>query len=338
MGRAFERCALEVVERAYRLDGPFEDWLAGLCSTAAPRFDHGFGVAAGVLEPGPAGGMRLSSTFATNGAMPSPVLHAMLAINRELSPPEGDAYRRAAPLATAGKVYEEAFRIRLGERAPYRAAHELGVRDWLVAQSVDPDGSGVGIFSPLPGPQSIDPREVALWGCALAHARAGLRLRTALEPADDAVLSPDGRVLHAEGDATRGGVREALRRSARDIDRARSGAGRRDPEAALASWKALVAGRWSLVDRFDHDGRRYLVARRNEPRVGRAQLLSERERQVAAHAAVGHSNKEIAYALGLSPSTVSSHLMRAIRRLGCGDRAGLAILFSSGAAGEGGER
>jgi hypothetical protein len=29
----------------------------------------------------------------------------------------------------------------------------------------------------------------------------------------------------------------------------------------LASWNALVAGRWSIVDAFDSDGRRLIVAR-----------------------------------------------------------------------------
>jgi len=43
--------------------------------------------------------------------------------------------------------------------------------------------------------------------------------------------------------------------------------------------------------------------------------LTLRERQVLAYAGLGHSNKVIAYELGLSTSTVSTHLARARRKM-----------------------
>ena len=43
-------------------------------------------------------------------------------------------------------------------------------------------------------------------------------------------------------------------------------------------------------------------------------VLTARERQVVGHAALGRSNKAIAYSLGLSPSTVSTLLDRARKR------------------------
>jgi len=85
-----------------------------------------------------------------------------------------------------------------------------------------------------------------------------------------------------------------------------------------------VARRWSLVDRFDSDGRRFLVARRNEPDVRDPRALSPRERQVAAFAALGHSNKLIAYTLGLSASTIATHLAAAMRKLAVRSRVELA--------------
>jgi DNA-binding NarL/FixJ family response regulator len=64
-----------------------------------------------------------------------------------------------------------------------------------------------------------------------------------------------------------------------------------------------------------------VVAHRNDATVPDVRGLTWRERQVAGHAALGHSNKVIAYELGLSVSTVGEHLARArakLRRIGMG--------------------
>ena len=50
--------------------------------------------------------------------------------------------------------------------------------------------------------------------------------------------------------ATDRGSRENLREAVLRIERARTHAGRSEPDAALDNWEALVDGRWSLVDRF----------------------------------------------------------------------------------------
>ncbi len=95
------------------------------------------------------------------------------------------------------------------------------------------------------------------------------------------------------------------------------------PDDALAMWRTLVTCRWSLVDRFESDGRRYLVARANEPPTAPRGELTDRQYQVASMAALGHSNKMIGYALGLLAATVSEHLSRACQRLGVRLRAEL---------------
>lgn len=75
----------------------------------------------------------------------------------------------------------------------------------------------------------------------------------------------------------------------------------------------LLHGAWRVVDRFERDGRRYLLAGR-PPASARA--LSRREREVLAHAVLGCSNKHTAHALGVSESTVCTQLRSALRRLG----------------------
>jgi DNA-binding NarL/FixJ family response regulator len=97
----------------------------------------------------------------------------------------------------------------------------------------------------------------------------------------------------------------------------------------LELWRALVEGRWSVVDSYESDGRRLVVARRNEPRVRDPRGLSARESQVAAYASHGHSNKMIAYLLGVSESSVAAHLKSALSKLGVTSRVELTRLFHS---------
>jgi len=71
---------------------------------------------------------------------------------------------------------------------------------------------------------------------------------------------------------------------------------------------------------FDHDGRRYFVARPNRARVPESAALTEREEEIVRQVARGHGNKLIAYELGLSTGTVASHLASAQRKLGVRNR------------------
>lgn len=67
-------------------------------------------------------------------------------------------------------------------------------------------------------------------------------------------------------------------------------------------------------------------------------VLARREAQVAELLALGHSEKQIAYALGLSPSGVSRCIQSAARKLGLGSRAELAAVFAPLSRGESGQR
>ena len=179
--------------------------------------------------------------------------------------------------------------------------------------------------------------ERSLWSRVAAHLGAGARLRGAIAARSDAadisagaeaVLSPSGKLEHGLAPATAPRMRDSLRRAAIAIDRARTRAGRADANAALDLWQGLVAGRWSLVDRFDSDGRRFLVARRNDPDVPDPRALTRRERQVLAYAAMGQPLKLIAYALGLSVSTIALYRGRAMRKLGLTSTAEVVRMFA----------
>jgi DNA-binding NarL/FixJ family response regulator len=57
--------------------------------------------------------------------------------------------------------------------------------------------------------------------------------------------------------------------------------------------------------------------------------MSLAESEVAELLALGHSEKEIAYQLGVSPSSVSRRVQSGARKLGLGSRAELAAAFAS---------
>jgi DNA-binding CsgD family transcriptional regulator len=130
------------------------------------------------------------------------------------------------------------------------------------------------------------------------------------------VLTPSGKLEHAEGEAKLEAARESLHSAVVTIEKARSRLRRSDPAAAISSWKGLVASRWSLIDEFETGGKRYVVAQRNDVRLQGLSALTDREIQAVAQAALGNNNKLIAYALGVTASTVSVLLHRAARKLG----------------------
>ncbi|HWB78215.1 MAG TPA: LuxR C-terminal-related transcriptional regulator [Nannocystaceae bacterium] len=315
-----DRQALSFVAACYRIRDDLETWIAGLLETATPLLDRGAGVHAYAYAIGPAGTIvPRSGVVETKGTPTGLACTALPAAMAVPAPLVRSLFCRAPAIVSSWHHTRELDAPAFTDFKPFDLLRTFGVRDIIGASAHDASGVGVLLSVPTATLRPIAPTELRRWRLLRAHLLAGLRLHTTTLRADgDAVLGPSGDVLHAEG-AARGGVAlESLRRRAQQIDRARSGAARRfDAGTALATWRGLVEGTWSLVDRFDRDGRRYFVAHRNDPRLAAPALLSERERQVAAYAALGYSNKLIAYTLGLAPSTVSSHLRRAMQRLGC---------------------
>jgi DNA-binding CsgD family transcriptional regulator len=99
-----------------------------------------------------------------------------------------------------------------------------------------------------------------------------------------------------------------------------------DPIRARDLWEGLLAGRYVIVQVMEHADRRYLLMRPPGPEQTSRAGLTEREREVASHAASGASIKAIALDLGLASSTVCAHLSHALRKLGLRDRAELLSL------------
>ena len=205
----------------------------------------------------------------------------------------------------------------------------LGIVDGLAVNGFDAAGLGVISLLLVSRRPQLPTATRATLARVAAHVVAGLRLRRRLASAEDrladadAVLSVSGDVAHATGAARLEESRQSLRLAARALDRARGPRRRSESDRAVLDWKVLVEHRWSLLDHFDRDGKRYLLACRNAPSAPASALLSPRERQVVLLAVRGHSNKLIGYELGITTSTVGVLLGRAAARLGVKSRAAL---------------
>jgi DNA-binding CsgD family transcriptional regulator len=216
-----------------------------------------------------------------------------------------------------------------------------GVVDHLGVKGWSPDGAAVVLGFAQTSPVRIAPRTTANLARVSAHLAAGLRLRRALglrspqadDPSTEAILDSKGVVVHAAEAASSRQSRRHLSEAAELRDRARGRMRQVDPDTALGIWRGLVDGRWTLLDHHDTDGKRLVLAKRNTAHVHDPKVLTERERQIVAHARLGHSNHLIAYELGLGASTVATHLATALDKLKLQARRDLIQMFGPGTLG-----
>ena len=321
---------VRIVEAGYAPVASDQAWLGALVASFEP-LQAGWGVLVSAFEMGgPSPGLRDS---VASDSVPAPIATAFRNLFRFAA--TGPPVIRQTLFAPPPNVCHSSHRtVRLDE--PHRVEVRrifagTAVRDCLGIAAVEPDGTGLLVSVPCEREIAIHPRTAQLLTRVTAHLCSAMRLRSraggsheegdaARMPGVEAILEPSGRVQHATGDAVHAGARASLAAAVRDVERARGRIRRTDPEEALAIWLALFEGRWSIVQRTESDGRRYLLARRNEPGTSDPKALAPAERHVLAYAAMGHSNKYIGYVLGVATSTVSSRLASAIRKLGLRSR------------------
>lgn len=311
---------VEAVEAAYDLSGSTEDWLRRvLRSLDRQAFHRGALISAAWRFEGHA----IDDVLVERGPREFPGLIRSL---HERVPAErrGPTYAPLLPgLHSMRASAERGVMSSVADRHVLVASFDaLGVDDFHVMLAHETGERGCLLGWGVPRAAPIRPVVSRQLTAVAVHIAAAHRLRLRV-PLEEAVL--DGaRVVHAEGEAR--DARELLRDAARALDRARLRG--TDPDEALALWQGLVDGRWSLVDHFDSDGRRFLVARRNDDHLEEPRALSPRERSVLAYAALGHSNKLIGYELGISESAAANHVASVVKKLGVPGRAALAGLSS----------
>ncbi len=86
---------------------------------------------------------------------------------------------------------------------------------------------------------------------------------------------------------------------------------------------------WRVIEELSVGPDDYLLLRRVKVDGAGFESLTARERDAVRHACTGASNKEIAYRMGISPSTVGVLLWRASRKFGVADREELIRSFGT---------
>jgi DNA-binding CsgD family transcriptional regulator len=319
-----------IVEALYALELREGQWLAHIAAATAEGLGiRNRGAYAVTYDASDIHDCRFPDFAATEAVDPE--------LARALSTDFPEFYRRS-PAMVDDVLRHVAFAPSRKLPTPRRLdeAHALlgrfGVHEILGLNGVNPDGRGahIGLLVPRRA-TSPDPDLLARLSSHLAAAWR-LRRRLAGAPAiesADAVIEVTGTIVHAARGAKLREAREALTAAARRLEHLRGPVRRRDPEQAARQWKALVEGQWSLVDQFESDGRRFLLAQSNEAPTAAVAFLSQRERQVVALAALGHANKMIAYELGIAISTVGVLLGRAARKFGATKRAALIAAYEA---------
>jgi len=311
--------ALGVIESAYRLGCETEEWLDGALRSIARA-----------LECDPSGAAAIYDITAPNWVELSCI------VNRGLPPAFlAEAFNQVPPSEAHARGLVNLYRSGMFGSAidmvvPHVPAYpelmgRFGMEDAAVIIAADPTQTGA-LFA-LPTARRHDsPRTRYIWRKIMTHLSAGLRLRRGLGPAAssgsnaidraEAILTPTGKLEHATAEASTSEGRDALRDALARIDAARSAADDGRLEQAIELWRGLVAGRWSLAEHFERDGRRYFIAFQNDPQFAKQRALTPRELQVLSYEAMGSSNKLIAYSLGLSQTAVAQYLKRAREKLG----------------------
>ena len=329
-----QTASLDVASAAYDMQVAPQEWLPTVLDKGAPLFDRGLGCAAAIWagqadddEP------LVAQVCAGAGSDDLGLKFARAARDVGASLPETSAARDGGARTSSEADVDAPSILRAFEK-------QVGCKDVLGVWALDPRLHGVGINIPSHDYISLSHRERRRWQRLSQHIAAGHRIRRRLGYDREIAATPVGElpyegdalidpkrfvVTHARGEA-RGDTRlEMLRSAALRIDRARSSRGQQNPDDALAAWQALVDGRWSLVDWFDVDGRRFVVALPNAPGVDDPRGLTKREKQVVELAARGKTSKFISCELGISRQRVSCLLNQAMRKLGTRTQAQLVL-------------
>ena len=329
--------AVATVEAAYDLETAESEWLPRILEVSRSLCDQGLGY----------GGLVGTKSFDPEpGEIPT--IHRM----HMLAGPPDFLMRHGMAVGDmpTGQVHEQtqtglflASELMTAEQLGVWRRHVGSAQDAIGIMALDTDGHGIHLLAPLPEIGSVAPAERRRFSMLAAHLSAGLRLRRAVDElaqqrsdsgalplGAEAVVDPSGFAVTDAADRVHDGKSlEALREAAVRTDRARGRLGKEDPDEALEVWEALVRGRWSMVDWFDTDQRRYVLALPNPPSVRDPRGLTERESQVVAYAAIGESHKMIGYRLGISRSTATNTLRSAMRKLGATTQAQLVEKLAS---------
>ncbi|MDX2051289.1 MAG: helix-turn-helix transcriptional regulator [Polyangiaceae bacterium] len=318
--RPVKRDYLKILDAVYDLRAADQEWLTGVLRATNAAIGRGCGAYAFYYDVA-ADFTRLYVQSPVFLDCPSGFLEACMSA----APEVGSELIRAAFLGAACRSFSDA-KASLGLVEPSEAERIVqaasGLVDQFVVNAWETPGHGTAVLLLAEKRMPFPRRNAAIMTKVSRHIAAGRRLREFVQRGAgvvsvdaDAVLTPEGKVLHAEPNSAGKLERSQLSEAVRVLAESRQSLAKSDPEAVVRLWTALVQGQWSLVSSVDTDGKRFMVARRNAPSFRDPAALTREERHLAVLFAAGHPGKLVAYELGLAPSTVSQRLKSVLRKL-----------------------
>lgn len=321
---------LDIVDAAYDLRQSDSAWLEGIGAACQPLLDSGHGLCVFEFEFRPGQGPRILQ--AKMLGMPAALEAVYPTVFMRMDSDTKTKPFAHGPCTTASQM--------LGLRAEFRLnplmqeyAHHFGIVDSLWITAAEPSGRGIGLHAGRSQIGRASSSTISLWARIGSHLSAGARLRRKLasienEMSSSAIFNSNGKPQHIDDGLDADSV-QRLRTAVKELGEARTLTRGSFRAKKLNLRKGLVDGTWSLIDRFESDGKRYIVAEANQPVPSVGGELTLRERQVVGYAALGHDNKVIAYDLGISHSTVRVLMARAAAKLGVKSRETLIAAYSA---------
>nr|WP_255216689.1 helix-turn-helix transcriptional regulator [Pseudenhygromyxa sp. WMMC2535] len=198
----------------------------------------------------------------------------------------------------------------------------FGAADLLLVRSPEPRGGGLSVGVSLAQARPISANERLIWTHVAAHLSASVHVLPGLARGLSERPTPKLGELPSDPLAR---LHEVLEQFVREHPC--------DDAGRLDLWTELFAGRWSIFEQRQGQGRRYYVVRRNPPDVVELRALTRREAQIANTLASGVDTKAAAAALGLDAVTIRGHLRAALIKLGLRSRTQLIALRAALQAG-----
>lgn len=288
-----------IVRAVYQAEICDQSWLQTLADALREVFVDRHGVLLFVadwgaeVEPGAAGGVLPISHVATS-CMSQPLADALLDLLTAVECSAGGFGVGGSLRAALEQRNEHAFTQR--KLGPFAVTDVWS----LIAEPFQ--GRTVGVLIPV----CDSGVEARLRKAAMRlsdHLASGVRLRAGSRLAEATSRSPLEQLLPTAGHA--GLSRRAVIARHRSGERSTGRAG----YGGIATWRALLRGDLSVIDRFETQGSCYLIARDAGAEPVPKQLSHNQYQSMVLRSA-GHPLKVIANQLGVSISTVSAAVAR----------------------------
>ncbi len=324
-----------VLDQVYDLDRATERWMRDITTSLDPYMDGGKGTLGAVMKLRHGFEMPVLSHHRADAEIPE--FHHFINGLQRMGP------SGSAPHPTQlSQLFAESGMGTLRFDSPATGASEFFLQEFRRQQVADAAGlmiphtrSGSVLFFTARQEQlaRIPERAKPRWIDLKQHIAAVYDLRESLADGtfDERTavwFDTNGSCVEA-GPTTTPEVRERLRATVLQYENNRT-ARRAGQRVSLEKyWAAVMSGQWVILDRFDSDGRRYIVALPISEAGDTLRGLSLREREVLDHLGDGLSNKAIAFELGISTTSVSTHLYNIYRKLKLDDRAAVVRLVQT---------